>query len=152
MQPKLLVCAIAASAVFFISGMAVGQRTSASKFDKYLRPVNRPDIDFIALEVNVESIRESVPMDNGISIPQVYFNYKKDRPQASVSISPEFEKASLDAIKSQIIEKYYMAYLRLKDFIPTLSEDDFVLRVIRITPDPDHKIFAECRHGDIVFH
>jgi hypothetical protein len=60
-------------------------------------------------------------------------------------------KASLDAVTSQIFEKWYM-YLRLKDFIPELSEDDFVLRVIRMTPDPDHKLFAECRHRNIVFH
>src|SRR6266478_1228059 len=119
MRSKFVVYAVAANIIFFASGVAVGQRTSASKFAKYLRPINHPDMDLIALEVNVNSIRDLVPV-NGISIPQVFFNYKENRPQASVTISSEFEKASLDSIKSQITEKYYLTYFGLKRFIPEL--------------------------------
>src|SRR5690349_14393838 len=152
MQPKLLVCGIVTSAVFFISGLAVGQRTSASKFDKYLRPANFAEMDFIALQVDVDSIRGQMPMRDDISIPQVFFNYKEDRPQAFVLISSDFEKAPLDTVKYRIIDRYYSAYYKLKRYIPELSDDDFILKVFRMTTDPDHKVFAECKHGNTVFH
>jgi hypothetical protein len=51
-------------------------RTGSSKFDKYLRPMNRTEMDFIALETNVNTIHESLPKADGISIPEVYVNYK----------------------------------------------------------------------------
>jgi hypothetical protein len=58
----------------------------------------------------------------------------------------------LDAVKSRIIERYYVTFYKLKNYIPELSEDNFVLKVFRFTTDPDHKLFAECKHGNIVFH
>jgi hypothetical protein len=143
---------VVAGLVLFAAGIAVGQRLNASKFDKYLRPASRTEMDLIALETNVESIRSLVPMEKGISIPKVTFNYNEAQPQATVVISPEFEKGPLAAIRDQITEKYYLAYFQLKYAIPELSEDDFLLKVVRVTKDPEHNLFAECRHGNIVFH
>ena len=152
MQPKLLVCAIAASAVFFISGLVVGQRTSSSKFDKYLRPANFVEMDYITLQVDVDNIRDQMPMRDNITTPRVYFNYKQYYPQAIVFISSDFEKAPLDTVKGLIREKYYPTFYKLKNYIPELSEDDFVLKVYRFTTDPDRKLFAECKHGNVVFY
>ena len=152
MRLKPVACIVAAISVVFISGVAVGQRTPASKFAKYLRPVVHDDMHLITLEVNIESIRENVPLNDGISIPQVFFNYREDHPQASANISVEFEKAPLDEVKGKITDKYYSTYYGLKNYIPELSEDDFVLRVNRYTTDSAHKLFAECKHGSIIFH
>ena len=58
----------------------------------------------------------------------------------------------LETVKAQISEAYHVTYSRLKNEIPELSEDDFVLSVMRPTTDPDRKLYAECRHGNIVFH
>src|SRR5678816_4414990 len=99
-----------AAAALFMSGLLIGQRTSTSKFEKYLRPANLSDMDLITLLVNIDHIRGNMPMDHGISIPEVFFNYKVDQPQATVLISSEFEKASLDTVKAQIQEKYYVTY------------------------------------------
>lgn len=151
MRHKMIVCAFAGIALFG-AGIAVGQRTSASKFDKYLHPATRTDMDFIALETNVENIRSLMPMDKGMSTPTVFFSYKEGQPQAIVTISSEFEKGSITTIKNQILEKYYLTYFGLKQAIPELSEDDFLLKVVRVTQDPEHNLFAECRHGNIVFH
>jgi hypothetical protein len=136
----------------FGTGIAVGQRTSTSKFAKYLRPGYRTDMALITLEANLNLVRGMVPLSEGISIPQIFFNVQANQPQASAYISSDFENASLDSVKSKITEKYYFSYFELKQSIPELSEDDFVLRVIRYTTDPDKKLFAECKHGKIVFH
>jgi hypothetical protein len=154
MRPKHLVYAIAVSAVFFISGLAVGQRTSTSKFAKYLQPTTPPLMELITLEANIDRIRDSVPMDanEGITIPQAVFDLKNDRLLASAAIYPEFEKASLDSIKSRITTRYFGMYSDLKALIPELSADDFVLRITRFTVDPERKLFAECKNGTIVFH
>ena len=109
-------------------------------------------MDFITVAVNVARIRDNMPMDHGISIPEIFFNSKVNQPQATVFISSEFEKASLDTVKAQIQEKYYMTYYSLQNLIPELSKDDFVLRVNRLTTDPDHRLFGECKKGNIVFH
>jgi hypothetical protein len=151
MRFKPLACVVAVCGVIFISGVAVGQRTPTFKFAKYLQPAVRDDMYMIALQVNVESIRESVPMD-GISIPDVFYNSSEHRPQASAFVSRDFEKASLDEVRGKITERYYLSYSRLKNFIPELSEDDFVLTINRFTTDSANKLFAECRHGNIVFH
>lgn len=152
MRSKTFVCAVAVSAMIFASGVAVGQRTSASAFAKYLRPSVRTEMDWITLEANVDSIRSLVPSSEGIFIPQISFNYKQNRPEAVVSISSDFEKGSLDAIKSKITEKYYLAYYGLKNVVPELTEDDFVLTVNRLTADSGRRLYAECKHGIIVFH
>jgi hypothetical protein len=154
MRSKVIVRAVAAGVILFASGVAIGQRTNASKFDKYLRPTSRTDMDFIALEASVKLIQDVIPGNKGIFIPQVFFNYQEHRPQAFVSVTSEFEKGSLDTIKSQIIERYYLAYYGVAKSIPELSQDDFVLVVTRLTesPDSNRRIYAECKHGDIVFY
>ena len=152
MRSKVFVYGVAFSTIIFVSGVAVGQRTGTSKFAKYLRPSVRTEMDWIALEANVDSIRSLVPRSEGIFIPQIYFNSKQDRPEAVVSISADFEKGSLDTIKSKITEMYYLAYYGLKNDVPELTEDDFVLTVNRLTADSDRRLYAECKHGIIVFH
>lgn len=152
MRSKTLVYAVAASAIFFASGFATGQRAGASKFDKYLRPAVRTKMDWMTLKASVEAIRANTPMVDDMSIPQVYFNYKENRPQASVAISSNFEKAPLETVRQRISQKCLFTYVYLKSELPDLSEDDFVLRVIRITTDPDRTLFAECKHGNVVFH
>ncbi len=109
MQSKRFLCAMAASAMIFVSGVAVGQRTNASKFARYLVPSPRTEMDWITLEANVENVRSMVPSTDGIFVPQIYFNAKRHRPEAVVSISRDFEKGSLDALKSKIADKYYLA-------------------------------------------
>jgi hypothetical protein len=154
MRPKFFVAAAVVCLALLATGIAIGQRSNEStfKFRKYLQPTSKTDMDIVALETTVETMRSLMPMSKGISTPSVYFNYKEAQPQAIVLISPEFEKGSLDGIKSQIADLYYLTYLRLKASIPELVEDDFLLKVIRVTRDPDHNLFAECRHGNIVFH
>jgi hypothetical protein len=151
MRSKTLVYVVVAAAALFASGIAVGQRAVTSKFAKYLQLGNRTEMDLVALEVDMNLIRASVPTEKGIFIPHVSFNYKEDRPEAAVYISSEFEKASLDTVKSEILTDYLMTYNYLKPLVPELTEDDFVLKVVRMN-NPEHKLFAECRHGNIVFH
>lgn len=154
MRPRHLVYAIAASAVFFMSGLAVGQRTSTSKFAKYLQPTTPTVMELITLEANMDRIRNSVPMDadEGITIPSAVFDLKNDRVMASALILPAFEKATLDDIKARITTRYFGMYEDLKSLIPELSPDDFVLRITRLTADPERKLFAECKNGTIVLH
>jgi hypothetical protein len=97
----------------------------------------------------VDSIRDSLPFHEGISIPEIIFNYKEKRLEAEAFISSDFEKAPLETIKTNIIVRYLIEYRRLKVAIPELSEDDFVLNVNR---GSNFQPFAECSHGNIVFH
>ncbi|SRR5713226_5515755 len=152
MQSKLLVCIIAASAAVFLSGIAVGQRTSSSKFAKYLRPANQTEMNVIEIDANMNAIRDRVQRGAHISIPQTRFNYTDDRPESLAEISTEFEKAPLDVIKYEILSAYSLAYDDLKLSIPELSEDDFVLKIYRHKSDSADKRYAECKHGKIVFH
>ena len=153
MRFKLPLHIIAICAVLFLAGIAVGQRISPSKFDKYLRPTNSTEMDIIALNVNLESVRNLWPMESGISVPMVYYDQTEKQPAATVSISPAFEKQPLDTIRSLIVDRYAVALAELKARIPELSEDDFAMRVSRNNPkDADHLLFAECKHGSIVFH
>ncbi len=152
MRNSIFVYAVAISAVVFASGVAVGQRTSSSKFAKYLRASGRTEMDWIALEANVDSIRDSLPLSEALWTPVIYFDAKQNLPGASVVISSKLATSTLEDVKAHISETYYATYSRLKAAIPELSEDDFVLRVLRPTLDPNHKLFAECRHGNIVFH
>jgi hypothetical protein len=147
MRSKVVGYVVAVSAIIFASGVAVGQRTSASKFAKYLRPSVRSELEWKTLEADVDSIRGSLPYRKGISIPEHY--YKEDRLQARAVISPDFEKAPLETVKGQLLGVYGLEYVHLKSAIPELSEDDFVLSVYRAS---DFQLFAECKHGNIVFH
>jgi hypothetical protein len=137
------------AAALFASGIAVGQRAATSKFDKYLHPSVRTEMDSIALETTVDLILGSLPYRDGLSIPKTTFDYKANRLQAWVSTSPDFEKAPLETVKTEIGVLYKLEYVHLKASIPELSEDDFVLRVNR---GSNFQPFAECRHGNIVFH
>lgn len=152
MRSKTVVYLLVAGAALFVSGIAVGQRTGTSKFTKYLRPSVRTEMDWITLDANVDSIRESLPQSGGISIPFTYFNLKENRPEAFAMISVKLMLAPVETVKAQISEAYHVTYSRLKNQIPELSEDDFVLTVMSPTTDPTHKLFAECKHGNIVFH
>ena len=109
-------------------------------------------MDLITLEANVNQIFNFMPMNHGIGVPVTYFDYKANRPWARVFIGGDFEKSPADLVKSEIIQKYYLAYGGLKDSIPDLSEDDFVLQVRRLTSDADRQLYAECKHGAIIFH
>lgn len=158
MRFNRFVFAIVGSVVLFGSGVAIGQRPSASKFAKYLRPAAHTEMDWIALEANVDAIRSSVPMRDDVSIPAMYFNYKENRPEAGLMLYPDAEKAPLDTVRNQILVKYVSALTSLQRQMPELSEDDFVLRVFRIAPKDstasngwETKLFAECRHGKVVF-
>lgn len=122
---NLLIYAITISAVFFVSGIAVGQR-KASKFAKDLQPMNLSYMDYVTFESSVNQIRENLgEANNRITPPRVYFNREDDKIHASARISQAFEKGSLDAVKSMIIQRYYETYYDLKDYVPELSEDDF---------------------------
>src|SRR5271154_503218 len=134
MRSKVIVYAVAVSAIVFASGVAVGQRTSAAKFAKYLRPSARTEMDWITLESNVDSIRDGLPQSDGLWTPTTYFDAKENRPGAFVVISSKLATAPLETVRAQISEMYYTTYSRLKSVIPELSEDDFVLRVMRPTP------------------
>ena len=54
--------AISAGVALFVSGAAVGQWASGSKFAKYLRSANRTEMDLITLETNVSMIEQLLPM------------------------------------------------------------------------------------------
>ena len=149
MRSKTPVYLIVAGAALFASGIAVGQRAATSKFDKYLHPSVRTEMDSMALETTVDLILGSLPYRDGLSIPKTTFDYKENRLQAWVLTSPDFEKAPLEAVKTQIGGLYRLEYVRLKALIPELSEDDFVLNVNR---GSNFQPFAECRRGNIVFH
>jgi hypothetical protein len=133
----------------FASGVAVGQRTPASKFDKYFHPSLRTEMDSLALETTVDLILGSLPYRNGLSIPKTVFDYKQNRVQAWALSSSDFEKAPIETVKAEIIALYRLELVHLKASIPELSEDDFVLSVNR---DSNFQPFAECKHGNIVFH
>jgi hypothetical protein len=150
-RSKTTVYAVIAGAALFVSGIAVGQK-GPSKFSKYLRPSVRTEMDWIALGANVDAIRETLPQSGGLSVPFTYFNAKENRPQAFVMISVKFMFEPLETVRAEISKAYYAAYSTLKHEIPELSEDDFVLKVMSPTPDHTHKLFAECKHGNIVFH
>lgn len=149
MRPKMLMHVVIAGAALFASGIAVGQRAATSKFDKYLHPSVRTEMDSIAFETTVDLILGSLPYRDGLSIPKTTFDYKEHRLQAWVLTSSDFEKAQLETVKSQIGALYKLEYVHLKASIPQLSEDDFVLNVKR---GSNFQPFAECRHGNIVFH
>jgi hypothetical protein len=109
-------------------------------------------MDWMTLEATVESVRSSVQMSDHISIPQTFFNYKENRPEAWVFVYSDAEKAPLETVRNQIVSRYIETYSVLKNKMPELSEDDFVLRAFRlITTEPYRKLFAECRHGNVVF-
>jgi hypothetical protein len=148
MRSKTFVYVVVAAALF-ASGIAVGQRGAASKFHKYVQPSVRTEMDSIALETTVDLILGSLPYRDGLSIPKTTFDYKENRLQAWVLISSDFEKAPLETVKTQIGALYKLEYVHLKASIPELSEDDFVLNVNR---GSNFQPFAECRHGNIVFH
>jgi hypothetical protein len=148
MRPNTLIFLVAGAALF-ASGIAVGQRAATSKFDKYLHPSVRTEMDSIALETTLDLILGSLPYRDGLSIPKTTFDYKKNRLQARVLTSSDFEKAPLETVKAQIGGLYLLEYMHLKASIPELSEDDFILNVNR---GSNFQPFAECRHGNIVFH
>ena len=152
MRSKTCVCTVLAGAAIFGSGMAIGQRTSASRFAKHLGPSQRTEMELIELEANIDLIQLSMPRDDGMSVPSVGFNYKKDRREASIFVSQEFTQASLDKIKKAILFKYELAYSSVKHHIPEMTEDDFVLKVLYVLGEPDHNLFAECKNRNIVFH
>lgn len=64
-------------AVVFASGVVVGQRRSASKFEKYFQPTTVSAMDFAMLQANIDLIREYVRDANGISIPKVVYDPSK---------------------------------------------------------------------------
>lgn len=147
-RSKTYVYVVVAGAALFGSGIAVGQKATA-KFTKYLRPSVRTEMGSIANEATVDLILGSLSYRDGLSIPKLTFEYKENRLQAWVLASSDLEKAPLDNVKLQIGALYRLAYVNLKASIPELSEDDFVLNVNR---GSNFQPFAECRHGNIVFH
>jgi hypothetical protein len=142
-------CTIAANALFLATGIAVGQRAGVSKFEKYLRPAAPTEMDWITLQDNVGSIRASLPYDE-LSVRKTYSNHKTNRLETEVIISDDFAKAPLETVKTQILGCYLAEYHDLKSAIPELSEDDFVLTVFIV--ESHFRVFAECRHKNIVFH
>lgn len=150
MRIQMLVYGIAVGGIFFASGVAVGQRVSPSKFARYLEPAVRTKMDLIALESNLALIRSLMPRDNGMSTPRVYFNAKEGRPEASVDLSVGFEKFPRNTIESQIKRRYYLAYAEVREYIPNLSENDFVLHVYR-ADSAEVRLFADCRDGNVAF-
>jgi hypothetical protein len=151
-RSKTRLSVVVAGVALFTSGIAVGQRAGTSKFAKYLGPSVRTEMDWITLEASVDAIRDKVPQSGGIWIPVTYFNAKENRPEAFAMISTKLMLEPVETAKAQISEAYYLTYYRLKNQIPELSEDDFVLRVMSPTTDPTRRLFDECRHGSIVFH
>jgi hypothetical protein len=149
MRPKLFVYLIAAGAVFFASGIAIGQHTATSKFAKYLGPAVQTDMDLIALRASVDALRWNLPVTTGMGAPVIYFDYKENRPEASVTISAELEKEPPDKVKSKIVEEYSLTWTMVRRYIPDLSGDDFVLRIFRHVNDPTP--FAECKNGHVEF-
>lgn len=146
--------AISAGVALFVSGAAVGQWASGSKFAKYLRSANRTEMDLITLETNVSMIEQLLPMTEGMSAPTVVFDPKEGGPHASVFVSSDFEKEPLDTVKSRIHERWALAFFSLEGSVPELSKDEFVLKVYRLSPgwDDSTKLFAEYRKGQVVFH
>jgi hypothetical protein len=148
------VCAIVGSVVLFGSGVAIGQRGSVSKFGKYLRPAVRTEMDWIALEANVDVIRSSVPTRDDMTISTIYFDPKENRLEAGLVLYPDAEKAPLETVRTQIVVKYVSALTALHNQMPELSENDFVLRVFRVVvkgTDIHREQFAECRNRKVVF-
>jgi len=156
-RSKTIAYVMLAGAALFASGIAVGQRAGASKFDKYFRPAVHTEMDWLLLQVNVDSIRRGVEHGNGLGIPITDFDLKEHRLKARIMISDEQAHKPVETLRKQILEAYYFTHSQLFVSIPGLSEDDFVLEVVKMTK-AEHtsafsdELFAECRHGDVVFH
>jgi hypothetical protein len=117
MRSKYLLCTVAANTLFLAAGIAVGQRAGSSKFEKYLRPATPTEMDWITLRAEVGAIRLSVPVDN-FTAPKLTFDYKANRLEATVIISSDFEKGSLETVKTRILALYLLDYDSLKSTIP----------------------------------
>jgi len=156
-RSKTILYVILAGAALFTSGIAVGQRAGTSKFNKYLRPAAHTEMDWLMLEANVSSIRRWVEHGDGLGIPVTYFNLKEHRPKARIVISDEQMHKPVESLREQISGAYDSTYSQLFVRMPELSRDDFVLEVLKWTRD-EHisvstlELFAECKHGNVVFH
>jgi len=94
-------------------------------------------------------------MDDGMSaVPYIQFSPKENQLQASLVVFPEFERLPLEKVRQRIALMSVVTYEQLKagGLFPDLSEDDFVLKVIRPTAEPSRRLFAECKHGNVLFH
>jgi hypothetical protein len=156
-RSKTIIYVLLAGAALFASGIAVGQRAGTSKFNKYFRPAVHTEMDWLLLQVNVDSIRIGVEHSNGLGIPITHFDGKEHRLKARIMISDEQAHRPVETLREQISAAYYSTHSQLFVRMPGLSEDDFVLEVLKITK-AEHtsafwdEPFAECRHGDVVFH
>ncbi len=156
-RSKTIVYVILAGAALFTSGIAVGQRAGTSKFNKYLRPAAITEMDWIMHRVDVGSIRIGVEHGNGLGIPITDFDFKEHRLKARLMISDEQAHRPVETLRKQISEAYYSTHSQLFVLMPGLSEDDFVLEVLKMTKAEHSSAFwdepfAECRHGNVVFH
>jgi hypothetical protein len=157
---KNVIRMIVGIAVVFASGVVVGQRQSASKFEKYFQPTSVSSLDFAMLQANIDLIREYVRDANGIPIPKVVYDPKQDKLHGSLTVDQNFNTLPVNQARMRLLNSCLSADTVVKRYMPELQFEDFVLTVNRrvlieqldrgVEPPEDHELFAECRNGNVL--
>ena len=139
--------------VVFLSGVAVGQRTQASKFTKYRVPANVSTLDWMLLQADIVQLREKAGYaEDGIAPPRFFFDPKADKITALVTVDGNFlGRAPSASVREKLSRKAEGILLNLRISIPELSQQNFEVEFKNLTGGAPVD-FGEYKDGNLVIH
>jgi hypothetical protein len=137
------------------SGIVVGQKQTASKFERYLHPASISAMDLAVLRANVDLIRPGGLTLVGEPVPTVSYSSERDEVDATV-FWHDIGKHPLDRARSEIKMTAKDVLYNLRKYIPEVREEDFVLEVDWLKLDPvtgegGREVFGQYKNGNVVF-
>lgn len=137
--------------VLFGSGVALGQRTATSKFEKYAKAESIDGLQWRTTQVTIQSILANLPPDSrGTGPASVYFDWKARKAKAVVFVDSEhLERQTASETQNTLTGKAFFTLVTIQSWIPEISESDFEMAFVDIPRDRNP--YAEYKNGKLIF-
>lgn len=140
--------------LIFSSGVAVGQKTASSRFEKYLVPAERAEMDMRLLEANLKMAHGQLEFAPGIGLPRLFYDRSTRKVKAVAFVREKF----LDQQKTEEVKKnleitagaaFIAAALRLPELQWLPADPDFEVEFIG---KAKKSVYAEYKNGELTIH
>ena len=117
----------------FSSGVAVGQKTQSSRFERYEGPAKLSEMESRLLGANLEMAYGQLQFSPGIGLPFIFYDRSTRKLRAQSRVDEEFlNKQKHSDVKERLLSAALAAQVQADLFFPEVEVKEF--------PDPDFEV------------
>lgn len=138
----------------FSSGVAVGQKTVSSRFEKYEKPIGITVMDWRLLGANLVLIRDKLNSAPGIVVPRLYYDWSTRKVKGVTQVDEKIlGQQKIDKVKENLEIAALTAHLAAGLAISELryADPDFEME-FRTLGTEKSTVYADYKNGKITIY